>query len=260
MASFVKHTNCPQCGSRDNLGIYSDGSCWCFGCHYHRSGSFLDKIQEDGHSNTIAIHRPLPDDCGSHFSPSAVSWLTQYGLGMEEYIKRNVLFSPRRNQIIFTWPGINLWQARNLDREYVDKDGNTKKLSKYFTSGDHTNICPIYFNSCDVSASSLVLVEDAVSAIKLAASSTPAANTSARGLEDHAIDAMPLLGTHLPIKKINSLKGYKRVVVWLDPDKGKEAVKLANHLSLAGFEAKVVFTEKDPKETSYESIRILCFN
>lgn len=32
MAAFLKHTNCPKCGSKDNYALYSDNSGHCFGC------------------------------------------------------------------------------------------------------------------------------------------------------------------------------------------------------------------------------------
>ena len=37
MAKFLKHTNCPKCGSKDNLAIYDDGGSFCFtpGCNYY---------------------------------------------------------------------------------------------------------------------------------------------------------------------------------------------------------------------------------
>lgn len=36
-SSLVAHEPCPACGSRDNLGRYSDGHGYCFGCgHYER--------------------------------------------------------------------------------------------------------------------------------------------------------------------------------------------------------------------------------
>ena len=31
----VRHEPCPECGSRDNLGRYSDGHGYCFGCGYY---------------------------------------------------------------------------------------------------------------------------------------------------------------------------------------------------------------------------------
>ncbi len=249
MARFVKHTECPNCGSRDNLGEYSDGSVWCFGCHYHRSGSFLSKMEESKYTTTASAHRPIPPDCTTHFHPRAVSWLTQYDVPIAEYIKRGVVYSPSRNQIIFRWfnnDKLVLWQARNLDKEYTDKEGRTKTLPKYFTSGDHSDICTVFPHSGNGRSSRLVLVEDATSAIKLA---------SWRPLEGPGTDAMPLLGTHLPSQKINALRGYKQVFVWLDHDKGKEALKLVNRLALQGFKAKPIFTEEDPKEATYEYIQ-----
>ena len=41
---FVRHEACPKCGSKDNLAVYSDNSCHCFGCHYTKpSKEFLEK-------------------------------------------------------------------------------------------------------------------------------------------------------------------------------------------------------------------------
>ena len=34
IGNFVKHTHCPKCESNDNLAVYADGSCHCFGCGY----------------------------------------------------------------------------------------------------------------------------------------------------------------------------------------------------------------------------------
>ena len=36
---FLHHTNCPACGSKDNLGVYDDGHKWCFGCGYSEPSS-----------------------------------------------------------------------------------------------------------------------------------------------------------------------------------------------------------------------------
>jgi len=33
---------CPECGSKDNLGRYSDGHAWCFGCGYRERGDRQD--------------------------------------------------------------------------------------------------------------------------------------------------------------------------------------------------------------------------
>tara|TARA_Y100001968_G_scaffold325186_1_gene365996 strand:+ start:540 stop:2165 length:1626 start_codon:yes stop_codon:yes gene_type:complete len=33
---YVKKSPCPECGSKDNLAVYSDGHAFCFGCHYRK--------------------------------------------------------------------------------------------------------------------------------------------------------------------------------------------------------------------------------
>ena len=38
MADFSHHEPCPDCGSRDNLARYDDGSGFCFGCSHHEQG------------------------------------------------------------------------------------------------------------------------------------------------------------------------------------------------------------------------------
>ena len=38
MADFSHHEPCPDCGSRDNLARYDDGSVFCFGCSRHEKG------------------------------------------------------------------------------------------------------------------------------------------------------------------------------------------------------------------------------
>ena len=35
-STFLHHQPCPACGSKDNLGVYSDGHVYCFGCGYHK--------------------------------------------------------------------------------------------------------------------------------------------------------------------------------------------------------------------------------
>lgn len=36
---LIQHEPCPECGSRDNLGRYSDGHGYCFGCGHYERGS-----------------------------------------------------------------------------------------------------------------------------------------------------------------------------------------------------------------------------
>ena len=34
-SDFIRHAPCPDCGSRDNLAIYTNHT-YCFGCHIHK--------------------------------------------------------------------------------------------------------------------------------------------------------------------------------------------------------------------------------
>ncbi len=37
-SEFVEHAPCPECGSDDNLAVYSDGHKFCFGCNHYEAG------------------------------------------------------------------------------------------------------------------------------------------------------------------------------------------------------------------------------
>ena len=42
--AFIQHTNCPNCGSRDNLAEYSDGF-YCFGCGYKKQKNDINSVR-----------------------------------------------------------------------------------------------------------------------------------------------------------------------------------------------------------------------
>ena len=58
---LVGHEPCPSCGSRDNLGRYSDGHGYCFGCgHYeHGDGSRPSQRKRSKSSHTFT---PVPGE------------------------------------------------------------------------------------------------------------------------------------------------------------------------------------------------------
>lgn len=227
MGIFVEHEACPKCGSRDNLGRYDDGSAWCFGCHYHESathapmrhmGSIGGKIEK--------YHHALPEDASTHYGQSAVEWLASFHLDVPTAIRREVVWSPSREQLIFKLG--NCWQARNFNEE-------RKKKGKNFTSGDVNECLHIYTGQSDGQPLRLVLVEDPVSAIRIAESG----GTS---------DALPLLGSHLATARLNAVaRLYTDLVFWLDSDKYKEAQAMADKARYMGLSTRVVWTELDPK-------------
>jgi len=228
MATFLKHTSCPACGSSDARGLYSDGGSFCFSCKAKTSPSFVVKMR---HGNIPPKEgKALPDNLSTHFEGKAIQWLTQYGFSVEDLIKHGVRYA--NNWVYFTWPNLSMWQGRDM------------AVKRYYTSGSHTAELPVYYSG--VGSSRCVLTEDCLSAIKIA--------TCGRftGLWS---DAMPLLGTHLPSVKIRALRRlYDTVDVFLDHDKGKEAMKLSGQLKLLGMKSRVFINKLDPKEITYDSL------
>lgn len=234
MARFLKHVACERCGSSDAKGLYDDGSSWCFSCRRGNGANVAALFSKDSDTDGSAHRsRSLPSDLSTHFGSSALDWLRKSGIAVETLIKNGVKYSPSRQQILFTWPHISTWQARNCHPE---------ARVRYFTSGDHSSDLLLYYTPLCVNAKTCVLTEDCLSAIKVANCGS-------------SVDAMPLLGTHLPSSKLRALKRlYKRVDVYLDEDKYKDAMKLSKKIQLAGMESSTHFSECDPKLMPYEEL------
>ena len=44
-STCIAHEPCPECGSKDNLGRYSDGHGYCFGCGYfEKAGEEVESV------------------------------------------------------------------------------------------------------------------------------------------------------------------------------------------------------------------------
>lgn len=235
MAKFLSHTSCPRCGSKDNLGIYDDGSAWCFGCHFYQASHHVPSFHAEKEEGEIK----LPEDISITFPQHVVEWLAEYDIKIEEARKWGWLYSPYWDQLVFPFYGeeteLCMWQGRNF------REG----ARKYYNQGTPADLLPIFrgppaLGGCDERCRQLVVVEDAVSAAKIARQS----------------DAMPCLGSHLPARKIMRLKPfYEFLVVWLDADKLKEARHIAELAKWIGFRTKVVHTPLDPKEYNDTQIK-----
>jgi hypothetical protein len=211
-----------------------DGSAWCFGCHHRERGDRIPIIDDKWleKSEDVVL---LDDDLCSDFPVHVVSWLAKYDITVEEAIKHGWKYGPKRDQLVFIFRdeagNPTVTQARNFW---------AGAKSKYYNQGSPEQILPIFRFGAPSRQTKLVVVEDSVSAAKIA----------------RQCDAMPCLGSYLPKRKQNALRllGYEQLVVWLDADKLREARQIADQAKLLGFETKVVHTEKDPKE--YENVQI----
>lgn len=233
---FLKHTACEHCGSSDAKALYADGSAFCFSCRkLTRSNVSGYVLKKQADENEVTV-KP-PDDIGYQYSAQALEWAAKYDLTAVDLIRNKVFFSPRYNQLLYIYPymdrsGIGLIQGRNFT------DGRTK----YFNQGDVNQVLPIYHYTKPGDASMLVLVEDAISAIKIS--------------QNIWVDAMPILGSSLSLSKISRIAGmgYETVAVWLDHDKYKEAMRISDQVRYAGPNSFVVTTDLDPKCYSIDMI------
>ncbi len=51
-SSFIRHSPCPDCGSKDNLGVYTDHT-HCFGC---KETKYFNSPQNTKHINPVKIN------------------------------------------------------------------------------------------------------------------------------------------------------------------------------------------------------------
>lgn len=230
MARYTHHGPCEKCGSRDNRAWYDDGSSFCFGCRKPSSATkpgFLFNKDEE------LEYVSLPDDCGFPYNGPGYNWLISYGLTVSDILHNKVLWSEKRKQIIFPFydkETLIAYQARNFA---------PSASIKYFTKGKLDQVYNFYRATAE-KTNRLVLVEDCISAIKIA----------------RQVDAMPCLGSDLPIDKLNRLVGlYDSFLIWLDYDMYKSAWRLQDRFKLLGVEAHVILTELDPKEYNDEEIK-----
>jgi len=228
-AKVISQGYCQYCGSSDAYTCYEDGGAHCFSCGHHKHGSKFGQVRDkkDSLNTTFFV---LPSDANYEYSPECLEWVQQYGLSAADLIKHRVLWSEMRQQLLFVYKDvykqdIGCIQARNF----------RPSRTKYTNTGDVSNVLPIYYYTKPSEASRIVLVEDAISAIKVS--------------KDIWVDAMPLLGSYLPLNKISLLgkRGYSKATVWLDHDKYKEALAIAEKLRFVGLVVDVVKTDLDPK-------------
>lgn len=160
------------------------------------------------------------------------SEMYNYGIGWSNYFGRVVL------PIYSVSHELMAYQLRKVD--------NRIKGPKYLTFKNREIQNGIYFRSnyypdhMVTSMDIICIVEDIVSAIKVG----------------RVCSGIALLGSPPNLPHIAQYLGNSgKVVVWLDRDKLKTAVRYIDTLNLLGYNAQMVLTQQDPK--SYETDRIL---
>lgn len=233
----VRKERCPECArlgkdtSHDNLVSYSDGHSYCYGCGYYVPGSKIEGVKRrselGGESNYFSYDSVvrLPSDTALYINAPrcAKEWLNQYHLSQNQMIAANIMWSERRQRLIFPYfinGELVAWQGRWFGEE---------KAPKWYTDGKIDKFIYIL----GPNKGTIVLTEDIISAIRCS----------------RFCAASPLFGSVVSAHRFKGLRQVAdKVVLWLDPDKQKEAVKFANLARVFGLDASVILSDKDPKE------------
>lgn len=235
MSRPTSKERCPKCASRgmdtsgDNLIVYSDGHKWCFGCGYHVPGDIRSRLRKEESFEEPSI--VLPHDCDYSYPKKALEWCSKYYLTKNDLLVNHVVWSESYQRLffpVFDQTGLLGFQGRYF--------GNEDKV-KWWGKGDLKNIQHILGTN---DRPIIVLTEDIISAIRVS----------------KYYRAMPLFGCHLPLKLFERLSiQFKEIVIWLDPDKRKEAIVGCPKASSVGLKCQIIFSDKDPKEYDDETLK-----
>jgi hypothetical protein len=234
---FLRHAPCPQCNSRDNLAIYSDGGGWCFGCGYlipSKVSGYITSMEVE--ESSLGVH--LPPDHTREYPPEAVDWTIKYGINSGILMNRDVWWSPSRRELMFTW-----WDEDKNPRKLIAYQSRTFREGqpKYISRGDFDTLLPIYHVDKNKKLDKrLVIVEDCISAIKIA---------------NCVADAIPCLKSSMSREKLTWLANkYTEMVIWLDDDMYKKALEMSDTLEWMGVNVHVIQSTGDPKDHRYSDL------
>lgn len=246
-STFVQHTSCPKCGSRDNLGEYTD-HVYCFGCGYHSfvasSGArSMDRTRHTSSNSSNSI--VLPPDYDSHIPKLGLEWLNKYKLTPQEIYGNRIGWSECgvlvRGTLVFApcllfpvydpYGQLLMWQGRYF--------GEDKDVPKYYTRGGK-DLLHILGRKNKGEHDEIVLTEDLISAIKVS----------------RVTRAMPIFGSGVnQTLLVRLLSQTDSLCFWLDADKEKEARRYLKRASQWFRNVRVVATPLDPKEYDTEAIK-----
>jgi len=260
--AFLKHTACPRCGSSDALANYSDGGQHCFSCGYHprvdgrvflNQRNVNEQDEEISRDSNFSERKTIPEWFTEHLPYEGTEWAASYGITVPELLKWGVKGSIKPPNLLFPLFFTGTEQndrgdetrsrgrldLRQCGAYQVRTFGSSKasthpesNVPKYYTKGSVSEILPIYQTRERNETRRIVLVEDCLSAMKIARQS----------------DAMPCLTSTLSLAKLKRLSSlYDTFLVWLDGNMFDKAQRLARLLQLLGADAKAVYTEDDPK-------------
>lgn len=246
MTSYViRKEACPQCRklgkdrSGDNLAVYSDGHTYCFNCGHSTGRKSFTTPKPQTTTKLV-----LPADVTAELPFEARTWLGQYQLARLDLVPHNLLWSEQWSRLIFPYfdsTGLIAWQGRYIGTEQMSYQGQKNLPAKWFSQGAiHEIIHPI-----KVTNRQAILVEDIVSAIKVS----------------RYAGTIPIFGSSISTRQMLRLKKIvDKIIFWLDPDMRSKSITMAHNARYFGLDSSVIFSDKDPKEESYDTIENILRN
>ena len=213
----INHDNCPA-GRDTRRRLYIKRTkdavlAYCHNCNGHRVHctttairpmALLEKlVRESGDAELVQKEVVLPEDSThllADWPAAALSWLYQHGISNDDIRNNNIVWSPSWARVILpVYDGGKLvfWQGRRIEGDgpkYISVRSARKPL--FTAMANHTS--PAHLTK------TVVLTEDYLSALRVAKSGVA--------------DAVALLGTHGPDDLPERLRGYEKILIWLDHD------------------------------------------
>lgn len=183
------------------------------------------------------VHYPASSCREPREWPSAArAWLYRYGITNKEIDSYGIFYNPDNLRVgipVFGSGGVGAIQYRRIFPQWDSGP-------KYTTISSAT--VPLYRSRSWTSGSSVVLCEDAISTIKCG----------------RHLPAAALIGTYLRDEHIYELVDrFDTFIIFLDDDNSdvrKQELLLKNRLDVFG-SARIIHTEKDPKEYSDDELQ-----
>lgn len=226
MGTCLYHAQCPNCASvgkdlsGDNLGVYDDGSTYCFGCGLYTPGDGRATKRPEKPVYQLQLIDNIPEE--------NLTYLRQYLSDSE--IENWFQYEPNMRRHVFYYNGEDgvFWEARAVGNITPKSIQNGKKpFYPLFNLEDETN--------------TLVIVEDLISAICVS----------------RHLSALPLFGSSMRmewIARVTQPNFCSRIFVWLDEDKTREAISIANRINPLK-PCFVIRTQEDPKSLTEEEMK-----
>lgn len=240
MSQVKCKSRCPECAKKgkdkhhDNLVTYTDGHSYCFSCGYRSGGTRTQKLNARFATTTqpTEFHN-LPFDSVSQIPKEQELWLSQYEITPFEQQRNKLLWSPTQRLLLFP-----IYQDGQL-RGHIGRNFGNQSKNKWDICGTIKD--QLYVLTCGRPNNALVFVEDLISAIKVSRFN----------------DCCPIFQATLTNKHFlqAQAKGYRSIIVWLDPDKQKEAMFYATKAKVFGLKAFLIYSDVDPKECSNDYIK-----